>query len=317
MPEKARNKLADLLTYLSIRTLGMCLQMLPVDTALAVGRLLGDIAYLIYPRWKHRALDNLHLIYGSTASERWIRNTARNCLRHLGMLIVEVIYAPRLLKINTAFRYFRLKNMSETMHLLLQNRPVIMLSGHYGNWELLSFVLAVMGFTSYSVARHLPNPHIHRYVFGMREQTGQRIIIKKGATTEVSDVLDARQIVCFLADQNAGQRGLFVDFFGRPASTFRSIALLARAYDAPVVVTAATRLGHSFKYEFSVEEIIYPHQWQDRDDPTLWITATYTKAIERVARRHPEQYLWVHRRWKTQPPAKKTTKSQTPLQTTK
>ena len=316
MAEKPRNKLSDLLTYLSIRTLGMFIQMLPVDAALVVGRLLGDIAYLIYPRWRRRALNNLRLAYGPGADEGWVRSTARDCLRHLGMLIVEVVYAPRLLKINTSFRYIRLKNMSETVHVLLQNRPVIMLSGHYGNWELLSLVLAVGGFTSYSVARHLPNPHIHRYVFGMREKTGQRIITKKGATSAVTDVLGAGQIVCFLADQNAGERGLFVDFFGRPASTFRSIALLARSFDAPVVVTAATRLGDTFKYEFSVEQIIYPHQWRDRDDAVQWITATYTKAIERAARRHPEQYLWVHRRWKTRPPSTPKTIAQPALKKT-
>lgn len=314
MAERPRNKFGDLISYLAIRLLGMCLQAMSIDVALGVGRLLGDIAYLIHPRWRHRALDNLHMIYGSTASEAWIRRTARGSLRHLGMLIVEVVYAPRLMKVNASFGHIRLKNMSETLHLLLQDRPVIIVTGHYGNWELLNCVLAVMGFTSYSVARHLPNPYLHRYVFGMREKNGQRIIIKKGATTAVADVLDARQIVCFLADQNAGKRGLFVDFFGRPASTFRSIALLARAYDAPVVVTAATRLGQTFKYEFVTEEVIYPHQWQDRDDPTLWITATYTQAIERVARRHPEQYLWVHRRWKTRPAQKRIRKR--PLDTT-
>ena len=275
--------------------------MLSIDAALAVGRLFGDMTYIVCPRWPQRALDNLRMIYGANASQRWIRRTARDSMRHLGMLIMEVLYTPRLIKTNTAFRYIRLKNMAETMHVLLQNRPVIMLSGHYGNWELLNVVLAVMGFTSYTVARHLPNPYMHRYIFGMREKSGQRIITKKGATATVTEVLDAGQIVCFLADQNAGSRGLFVDFFGQPASTFRSIALLARAYDAPVVVTAATRLGPTFKYEISVEEIIYPHQWHDRDDAVLWITATYSKAIERVARRHLEQYLWVHRRWKTQP----------------
>ena len=134
MAERPRNKFADLTSYLAIRLLGLCIQMLSIDAALAVGRLVGDIAYIIYPRWKHRALDNLHMIYGSSASELWIRRTARECLRHLGMLIVEVVYAPRLLKVNAAFRHIRLKNMSETLHLLLQNRPVIILTGHYGNW---------------------------------------------------------------------------------------------------------------------------------------------------------------------------------------
>ncbi len=279
--------------------------MLPIDSALAFGRFLGDVLYLVYPRYAKRAVDNLRLAYGSSVSEEWIKKTARGCLRHLGMLVIEVLYAPRLLKINTAFRYVSFRDVGPSLRLFLQNRPVLVLSGHYGNWELMNVLMASMGFTSYSVARHLPNPYLNRYVMNMREKTGQRIITKKGATRTVTEVLDARQIVCFLADQNAGKRGLFVDFFDRPASTFRSIALLAHAYQAPIIVAAATRLGWKFRYELSVECVIYPEQWKDREDPIRWITTTYTKAIERLARRHPEQYLWVHRRWKSKPPMKK------------
>ena len=309
MAEKPRNRLIALLRYLGIRCMGMCLQMLPIDSALAFGRFLGDVLYLVYPRYAKRAVDNLRLAYGSSASEAWIKKTARGCLRHLGMLVIEVLYAPRLLKINTSFRYVSFRDVGPSLRLFLQNRPVIVLSGHYGNWELMNVLMASMGFTSYSVARHLPNPYLNRYVMNMREKTGQRIITKKGATATVTEVLDARQIVCFLADQNAGKRGLFVDFFDRPASTFRSIALLAHAYETPIVLAAATRLGWKFRYELSVERVIYPEQWKDREDPIRWITATYTKAIERLARRHPEQYLWVHRRWKSKPPVKKKLKT--------
>jgi KDO2-lipid IV(A) lauroyltransferase len=217
------------------------------------------------------------------------------------MLVMEVLYAPRLLKLNTAFRYITMKNMGASMYVVAKDRPAIMLSGHYGNWELLSFVMAAMGLTSYTVARHLPNPYIHRYVFGVRERTGQRFLTKKGATATVTEVLSNNQIVCFLADQDAGSRGEFVKFFGRDASTFRSIALLARMYEAPIVIAAATRIGHRFRYEFNVEEVINPEQWQGKDDEVAWITARYTKAIERIARRCPQQYLWVHRRWKSKP----------------
>ncbi len=301
MAKKQRNLLIDFLRYLSIRLLGMLLQMFPADSALVVGRFLGDIIYFFYPRYSQRALEHLRLAYGPKVSEAWIKKTARDSLRHLGMLVIEVLYAPRLLKVNTAFAHINLKNMGETMHLLVKGGPVIVLTGHYGNWELQNYMMAVMGFTSYSVARHLPNRFLNRYVMSTRERTGQRIITKKGATANVTEVLDAGQIVCFLADQSAGSRGLFVDFFAKPASTFRSIALLAHSYDAPVILTAATRLGKSFKYEFTTECIIYPHQWHHLDDPIYWITATYTQAIERLARRHPDQYLWVHRRWKSQP----------------
>ena len=301
MAHKTRNRLIDVLQYLALRSAGMCVQMFPINSALAVGRLVGDLLYFLDRAHRNRARSNLRLAYGPNVSEPWVRRTARASMHHLGMLAIEVLYAPRLLKINTAFRYIRLRNFAEALNLLLHDRPVIMLSGHYGNWELMNFIMAAMGFSSYTVARHLPNPYIHRYVFGIREKTGQRILTKKGATTSVSQVLADGQIVCFLADQAAGSRGVFVDFFGHPASTFRSIALLARAYDAPLVVAAATRLGRQFKYEFHIEQIIYPDQWQGQDDEVRWITATYTKAIERIARRCPEQYLWIHRRWKDKP----------------
>ena len=301
MAEKSRNKLIDLLQYLVLRSLGMCVQMFSIDSALCLGRVAGDLAYVFFGERRGWALENLRLAYGPGVSERWIQRTARRSFRHLGMLVMEILYTPRLVKVTTASRYIRLKNMAGCSRLLLQNRPVIIVTGHYGNWELASFGLAAIGFTSYSVARHLPNPYIHRYIFGVREKSGQRILTKKGATASVAEVLSDNQIVCFLADQDAGSRGLFVDFFGRPASTFRSIALLACTYDAPIVVGAATRIGSRFQYEFCIEQIIYPEQWQGQSDELTWITTTYTKAIERAARRCPEQYLWVHRRWKSKP----------------
>ncbi len=305
MAEKPRNKYADLLKYFGMRVAGTCVQIFNINSALTFGRLLGNLVYLVDKPHRQRAIDNLRAAYGSTASEDWIRKTARTSMEHLGMLLMEVLYTPRLVKVNTSFRYVSLDGVPNVLRLLVQDRPVIMLSGHYGNWELMSFAMATLGFSSYSVARHLPNPYIHEYVFGIREKTGQRILTKKGATTTVTEVLEQNQIICFLADQDAGRRGVFVDFFGRKASTFRSIALLAIRYNTPIAVMAATRQGKKFQYKLSVEEVIHPEQWKDRQDEVGWITATYTKAIERVARRCPGQYFWVHRRWKTRPKGEK------------
>src|SRR5437660_12058458 len=111
-----------------------------------------------------------------------------------------------------------------------------MLTGHYGNWEILGYVLATIGFPTSSVARPLDNRYISDYVFGVRERTGQRIIAKKGATDEVTDVLAKKGVVAFTADQNAGSKGIFVDFFGRKASAYKSVGLLAMEYDVPVVI---------------------------------------------------------------------------------
>jgi KDO2-lipid IV(A) lauroyltransferase len=115
------------------------------------------------------------------------------------------------------------------------------------------------------------------------------------------DVLDGGRALSFIADQDAGRKGLFVDFFGRQASTYKSIGLLAMAKQVPIVVGYAARTRRGFHYRIAIERVIQPHEWAAQDDPLRWITQTYTHALEAAIRRWPEQYLWVHRRWKHRP----------------
>src|SRR5207302_3983874 len=99
--------------------------------------------------------------------------------------------------------------------------------GHYGNWEVLGYMLATLGFDTTSVARPLDNRYVNRWLLGVRERKGQRIIDKRGAMTDIAPLLDRGGTVAFIADQDAGRKNLFVDFFGRKASTYKSIGLLA------------------------------------------------------------------------------------------
>jgi len=176
-----------------------------------------------------------------------------------------------------------------------------MLPGHFGNWEVIGYTMATLGFPTVSVARPLDNPYINEYVMGVRERTGQSILYKKGATASMSDVLAGRGTLCFIADQDAGRKGLFVDFFGRPASTYRSIALMAIRHEVPVVVGYGKRLSDRFEFEIGIARIIYPHEWAGRDDEVRWITQEFTRVLEDIIRAAPEQYLWLHRRWKHRP----------------
>ena len=104
-----------------------------------------------------------------------------------------------------------------------------------------------------------------------------------------------------LADQDAGQRGLFVDFFGRPASTHKAIALLAIEHQAPVVVGVARRVGPGFRYEIRCADVIEPDEFTGTADDARLLTQRYTSALEELIRQDPTQYLWLHRRWKHQP----------------
>jgi KDO2-lipid IV(A) lauroyltransferase len=108
-----------------------------------------------------------------------------------------------------------------------------------------------------------------------------------------------------VGDQDAGPRGLFVQFFGRPASTFKSIALLSQEYQAPILVVGAARVGQPMRYRIYLEDVILPGDYAGRADATRAITQRYTDALERMVRRHPEQYFWLHRRWKSQPALRK------------
>jgi KDO2-lipid IV(A) lauroyltransferase len=114
-------------------------------------------------------------------------------------------------------------------------------------------------------------------------------------------VLQSNRTLSFLADQDAGQRGLYVDFFGRPASTHKAIALLAIEHKAPVAVGVARRIGPGFRYEIRCEDVIDPIDLAGTADDVRILTQRFTSALERLIRQDPTQYLWLHRRWKHQP----------------
>jgi len=170
---------------------------------------------------------------------------------------------------------------------------------------MAGYLFGVFGFPPNSVARTLDNPYLDEFLRRFRERTGQKMIPKNGGYDQMLEVLRGGGILSFLADQDAGQRGLFVDFFGRPASTHKAIALLAIEHRAPVVVGYARRVGPGFRYEVGCDAVIEPDEWTGTADDARLLTQRYTSALEKFIRKSPEQYLWLHRRWKHQPKPKK------------
>ncbi|HEY7088492.1 MAG TPA: lysophospholipid acyltransferase family protein [Tepidisphaeraceae bacterium] len=289
------------LQYLALRLVTMMLHTWPVELNLAAARLCGDIMYIVDKRHRERALHNLKRSFPGMSDEK-ARRAARHSMRQFFTLGVEVLFTTRLLNIPTLSRYIELDLAAPVLGLLMRrDKGVIMLTGHYGNWEVLGYTFATLGFDTTSVARPLDNPYINEWLLGVREKAGQRIIGKSGATQEVIDCLSKGGAVGFIADQNAGPKGMFVDFFGRKASTYKSIGLLAMEFEVPIVVGYARRMGKGFKFRLGMSDLIQPEDWKDQADPLRYITQRYTTAIEKFVREEPGQYLWVHRRWKTRP----------------
>lgn len=300
MAAKVRNKAFDFALYVALRVVSMILLCFPVNLNMATARLLGSFWFAVNRRHRERILGNLRRSFPGW-SEAEYRRLGRISMQGFPMLGVEVFFTPRLIRLDSWRHYIRLKNFTEVLDLLTRHKGLIMLTGHYGNWEILGYMLATLGFETTSVARPLDNPYVNEWLLGVRERMGQRIVDKKGATTEVGPILDDGGTVGFIADQNAGPKGMFVDFFGRKASTYKSIGLLAMEYELPVVVGYARRIDGKFLFDVGVQDIIYPADWKSQDDPLRYITQRYTKGIEDLVREEPGQYLWVHRRWKTRP----------------
>jgi KDO2-lipid IV(A) lauroyltransferase len=188
---------------------------------------------------------------------------------------------------------------------------VLFLGGHFGNWEISVNTFGHFGFPMGVVARPLDNPYLHEWFKAFRESTGNSLISKQGAGAELSEIMEKNGMASLLCDQDAGVSGLFVDFFGRPASTFKSIALLALQYNALIVVGGAWRLpdaasrdSHWVRFCLTTQDIIDPADYQGGNGINE-LTQRFTSALEALIRKAPEQYFWVHRRWKTSPDARR------------
>lgn len=298
---KPRNKFLDYLQYIGLRIFAMFVHMFSWRANYRTARWVADLLFRFDKRHRQRAIRHLKYSFPEWP-ERRCAKVAKASMRNLIYLGVEMLFTTRLIKPATWRRHIRLTDLEETIHMLLTRRtPVIFVTGHFGNWEVIGYTMATLGFPTVSVARRLDNPYIDEYAFGVRARTGQIILDKKGASRTVPDVLARNGAVAFVADQDAGRKGAFVDFFGRKASTYKIIALMAMRYNAPILVGYGKRLAEDYQFELALHKIIYPDQWAEQDDPVLWITQEYTRLLEEIIRKAPEQYLWQHRRWKHRP----------------
>lgn len=182
-----------------------------------------------------------------------------------------------------------------------RGRGVVMVTGHFGNWELAAASLAVRGIGIDGVVQRQRNPLVDRDIRQVRERLGVRIIDRRHASKLAPAALHAGRVVGFVTDQDAGRHGVFVPFFGQPASTHRGAALFALRARAPLFVGVAVRRDDG-SYDCRTEEIVVDREGPV-DDVVLRLTAAFTARLEAEIRTAPEQYFWLHRRWKTRPPA--------------
>ncbi|MEO1997393.1 MAG: lysophospholipid acyltransferase family protein [Planctomycetaceae bacterium] len=302
-------KVRHLAEYTAFRTAVCVVQCLSYRHSVRLARCLAFIIHHLLPARMNRrtvARENLRRALGDAYGQRRIDEIIHQMWIHLFRMVAEVVQMPRKLRRDNAIDVLEFRHREAVVQALCTGRPVILLSGHFGNWEMATSVFGHFGFPMGVVARELDNPRIHKWMERFRRHTGHVLISKKGGADRMVQFLEHRGHLALLGDQDAGQKGLFVDFFGHPASTFKSIALLSMQYRALICVGYARRLPDRFhgqdwvRYELGCEQIVDPDHY-DGPQQIRSITQAYTAALERAVLRAPEQYFWVHRRWKSVP----------------
>jgi len=288
------------LEYAPVWLLVQFLGLLPRPLARAKGIFLGWLVYLLHRRLRRVGMRNLELAFPEkSAAER--RRILRALFTGLGRQLAEFCLFPRYTRKNVerVAVYQGLENYEAARQ---RGRGVILLTAHLGGWEVGSFVHSLNGHPLHVVVRALDNPHLNSLVDRYRCLHGNTTFEKQDFARGLLGALKAGETVGILMDQNmTPPQGVFVDFFGKPACTASGVARVALRTGA-AVVPAFTLWDRALrKYRVQFDSALELVRTGDEEADAVANTAAFTRVIENYARQYPEQWLWVHRRWKTRP----------------
>ncbi len=280
-----------------VRGLGL----LPQSLARAAGMLIGALAYHLLRRLRATGMRNLTLAYpGWSVAQR--TTTLRAVYRNLGRLLAEFC----LMSSYTAARATRFIEYDGLEHYLAAKdagRGVLVLTGHLGAWELSSFYHSLVGYRMGLVIRRLDNPLVDRFVNRIRTLHGNRVIHKDDFARGLISAMRAGDTVGILMDTNmTPPQGTFVPFFGLDACSAVGLAKVALKTGAAVLPGFLLWDEHRSRYILRFSPALHLIRTGNTEDDVRANTAAFTAELERAIRANPEQWLWMHRRWKTRPP---------------
>jgi KDO2-lipid IV(A) lauroyltransferase len=278
---------------------GAILPRLPRRLALALGRTLGRAWAALDPRHVRIAEDALRLSFPDWPEER-VASTARAVYRHFAAVLFDILWmAGR--PVAEILALVDVEGLEHVRTADAAGRGALLVSGHYGNWEAHGVAHAHLARPMGVIARPLDNPALDRRLGAIRALSGNTVIPKQRALGAVMKALRAGGSVAVLMDQNVqSEDGIFVEFFGRPAATTTMAAALARKTGC-ALIPSYTVLQPDGRYRLVYEPAILADPAAERDAELRRLTQAVTTRIESWIRAHPEQWLWLHRRWKTQP----------------
>ncbi|MDP2808073.1 MAG: lysophospholipid acyltransferase family protein [bacterium] len=288
-----------ILQYWMLNILGWWVNLLPEKTALNFGAALGELAFVLGLR-REVALENLMRAFPKNSIAQ-NRGTALSLYQNLGRNLMELLRFKKT-DCQSIKDKVDLRNTEYFDQVLKNGRGGILVSGHFGNWEVHAAAIANSGYHFSVVVYPQHNKYVDEALNALRLSKNVNIIYKKDATREVLTALRQNHFVAMLSDQDAGKDGVFVDFLGRKASTTKGPAVFALKTGAAIITGAIVRQqeGRHIGY---LNPPIYADAKKVKEDEILRLTALFTSQLEQFVLSHPDHWYWVHKRWKTQQPA--------------
>lgn len=258
---------------------------------------MGECAFFLATRHKNTALKNLRFAYGDEKSESEIRQIAKSIFRNLGESFFEVLCIPKFTAQNID-KYIKIDGRERVEKVLSQRRGFIVLSAHFGNWELLAGYFGLKGYPVTVLARRLRFEKYDKFINALRKRMKVNIIMRDESAKVILRMLKEGKPIAIMPDQDIDSiEGVFVDFFGHPAYTPTAPVTLALATAVPIIpmFIVRERAGH----RIYVEEPLELEITGNKDLDIKVNTEKWSKMVELYIRRYPSQWVWMHNRWKT------------------
>ena len=289
--------LKDYCYAFTAKCIGQCIARLPRKSALSIGTYLASAVFWFSHHHKDKACKHLKQSLG--IEQPVVEQLVRSSFQNMGKNLMEFMQLPSM-SAETIHQLVTLEGREHIDRALAQGRGAIVLTAHFGNWELLGASILANGYTIRGITRQLRSKRLETIVSSYREKVGWQGIDRDRSVREVLRCLKRNELIAILADVDTRTRGIFVDFFGRPAYTPYSPVALALRTGAAILPTFIIRQPDD-SHRAVVEAPLALQQSGDKEQDLLVNTQRFTKVIESYIRRYPEQWIWMHERWKTQP----------------
>ncbi len=303
-----KNKLLAYFEFILVYSFYLFLNILPLGVSLKIGRFLGILFYKLDKKHRNHTLNNLKIAFPDK-TEKELTDISVNFYKNLGMVFIEIF---RLDKYNKDNIDDFVESNFDYVKNIYGKQGILLLTAHFGNWELLAKTFALKSFRGNVLARPLDNPYIEKILYKLRSGAGNKVIYnRENAVKSIISALNGNEIVGFLPDENASKRiGVFVDFFGVKACTMPGMANIAAKTKLPVVPAFMVRLneesinnggGNYAKHRLIIEPPLDIKYTGNRKIDTINILRMFNEKIEDIIKQYPEQWFWIHNRWKTRP----------------